>query len=115
VDRSGAYMARYVAKNVVASGLARECEVQVAYAIGVAEPVSVVVTSHGTGECSDETLTKAVREVFDLRPYYIQERLNLRRPIFKKTTNYGHFGRELPEFTWEQTDAADDLKTACKL
>ncbi|SKA71850.1 methionine adenosyltransferase [Paucidesulfovibrio gracilis DSM 16080] len=115
VDRSGAYMARYVAKNVVAAGLARECEVQIAYAIGVAEPVSVVVTSHGTGECSDETLTKAVREVFDLRPYFIQERLNLRRPIFRKTTNYGHFGRELPEFTWEQTDAADDLKTACKL
>ncbi|MEF2145444.1 MAG: methionine adenosyltransferase [Desulfovibrionaceae bacterium] len=115
VDRSGAYMARYVAKNVVASGLARECEVQIAYAIGVAEPVSVVVTSHGTGECDDETLTKAVREVFDLRPYFIQERLKLRRPIFQKTTNYGHFGRELPEFTWEQTDAAADLKTACKL
>jgi S-adenosylmethionine synthetase len=115
VDRSGAYMARYVAKNVVASGLARECEVQIAYAIGVADPVSVVVTSHGTGECDDETLTKAVREVFDLRPYFIQKRLDLRRPIFQKTTNYGHFGRELPEFTWEQTDAADDLKTACKL
>ncbi|MGE4293060.1 MAG: methionine adenosyltransferase [Desulfovibrio sp.] len=115
VDRSGAYMARYVAKNVVASGLARECEVQIAYAIGVADPVSVVVTSHGTGECDDETLTKAVREVFDLRPYFIQKRLDLRRPIFQKTTNYGHFGRELPEFTWEKTDAAADLKTACKL
>ena len=115
VDRSGAYMARYVAKNVVASGLARECEVQIAYAIGVAEPVSVVVTSHGTGEVEDELLTKAVREVFDLRPYFIIERLNLKRPIYTKTTNYGHFGRERPEFTWEATDAADDLKTACKL
>jgi S-adenosylmethionine synthetase len=115
VDRSGAYMARYVAKNVVASGLAAQCEVQIAYAIGVAEPVSVVVCSRGTGEVSDETLTKAVNEVFDLRPYFIQERLKLRRPIFQKTTNYGHFGRERPEFTWEMTDAADDLRTACKI
>ena len=115
VDRSGAYMARYVAKNVVASGLADKCEVQIAYAIGVAEPVSVVVSSQGTGQVPDELLTKAVNEVFDLRPYFIQERLKLRRPIFQKTTNYGHFGRELPEFTWEQTDAAADLRTACKI
>ncbi len=115
VDRSGAYMARYVAKNVVASGLAEMCEVQIAYAIGVAEPVSVVVCSRGTGQVSDEQLTKAVKDVFDMRPYYIQERLNLRRPIFQKTTNYGHFGRERPEFTWEMTDAVDDLRTACKL
>jgi S-adenosylmethionine synthetase len=115
VDRSGAYMARYVAKNVVASGLAEMCEVQIAYAIGVAEPVSVVVCSRGTGQVSDEQLTKAVKEVFDMRPYFIQERLNLRRPIFQKTTNYGHFGRERPEFTWEMTDAVDDLRTACKL
>jgi S-adenosylmethionine synthetase len=115
VDRSGAYMARYVAKNVVAAGLADMCEVQIAYAIGVAEPVSVVVSSRGTGQVSDEQLTKAVKEVFDMRPYYIQERLKLRRPIFQKTTNYGHFGRELPEFTWEATDAADDLRTACKI
>ena len=115
VDRSGAYMARYVAKNVVASGLAAQCEVQIAYAIGVAEPVSVVVSSQGTGQVPDELLTKAVNEVFDLRPYFIQERLKLRRPIFQKTTNYGHFGRELPEFTWEQTDAAADLRTACKI
>ncbi|MGE4553433.1 MAG: methionine adenosyltransferase [Desulfovibrionaceae bacterium] len=115
VDRSGAYMARYVAKNVVASGLARECEVQIAYAIGVAEPVSVVVTSHGTGEVDDETLTKAVREVFDLRPYFIIKRLDLKRPIYTKTTNYGHFGRERPEFNWEKTDAAADLRTCCKL
>jgi len=115
VDRSGAYMARYVAKNVVAAGLADMCEVQIAYAIGVAHPVSVVVCSRGTGQVSDEQLTKAVTEVFDMRPYYIQERLKLRRPIFQKTTNYGHFGRELPEFTWEATDAVDDLRTACKI
>ncbi|BDQ38826.1 S-adenosylmethionine synthase [Pseudodesulfovibrio nedwellii] len=115
VDRSGAYMARYVAKNVVASGLAAQCEVQIAYAIGVANPVSVVVSSRGTGQVSDEQLTKAVTEVFDMRPYYILERLNLRRPIFQKSTNYGHFGRELPEFTWEQTDAVDDLRTAAKI
>ncbi|WP_338669839.1 methionine adenosyltransferase [Pseudodesulfovibrio methanolicus] len=115
VDRSGAYMARYVAKNVVASGLADICEVQIAYAIGVAQPVSVVVSSRGTGQVSDEQLTKAVTEVFDMRPYFIQERLKLRRPIFQKTTNYGHFGRELPEFTWEATDAVDDLRTACKI
>ncbi|MDD3310934.1 methionine adenosyltransferase [Pseudodesulfovibrio sp.] len=115
VDRSGAYMARYVAKNVVAAGLADKCEVQIAYAIGVAQPVSVVVSSQGTGQVSDEQLTKAVTEVFDMRPYHILERLNLRRPIFQKTTNYGHFGRELPEFTWEQTDAVDDLRTACKI
>jgi len=115
VDRSGAYMARYVAKNVVAAGLADKCEVQIAYAIGVAQPVSVVVSAQGTGQVSDEQLTKAVTEVFDLRPYYILERLNLRRPIFQKTTNYGHFGRELPEFTWEQTDAVADLRTACKI
>ncbi|MEZ7198421.1 methionine adenosyltransferase [Pseudodesulfovibrio karagichevae] len=115
VDRSGAYMARYVAKNVVAAGLADICEVQIAYAIGVAQPVSVVVSSRGTGQVSDEQLTKAVTEVFDMRPYFIQERLKLRRPIFQKTTNYGHFGRELPEFTWEATDAVDDLRTACKI
>ena len=115
VDRSGAYMARYVAKNVVAAGLADQCEVQIAYAIGVAEPVSVVVCSRGTGKVTDEQLTKAVTDVFDLRPYFIQERLNLRRPIFQKSTNYGHFGRELPEFSWEMTDAVNDLRTACKI
>ncbi|EPR43918.1 S-adenosylmethionine synthase [Desulfovibrio sp. X2] len=115
VDRSGAYMARYVAKNIVAAGLAEKCEVQIAYCIGVAEPVSVLATSYGTGQVCDETLTKAVREVFDLRPYFISQRLDLRRPIYSKTTNYGHFGRELPEFTWEKTDAAADLRTACKI
>ncbi len=115
VDRSGAYMARYVAKNIVAAGLGDVAEVQIAYAIGIAHPVSVVCTTHGSGQVPDDVLTKAVRQVFDLRPYHILKRLDLRRPIYRLTTNYGHFGRELPEFTWEQTDAADDLRTACKI
>lgn len=115
VDRSGAYMGRYIAKNVVAAGLAPECEVQIAYCIGVAEPVSVLVSSRGTGEISDEILTKAVREVFDLRPYYISKRLDLKRPIYAKTACYGHFGRELPEFSWEKTDAVADLRTAARI
>ena len=115
VDRSAAYMARYVAKNVVAAGLAPRCEVQIAYCIGVAEPVSVLVSSLGTGEVPDEILTKAVREVFDLRPYHIIKRLDLKRPIYSKTSCYGHFGRELPEFTWEKTDAVADLRTAAKV
>ena len=115
VDRSGAYMGRYIAKNIVAAKLAKHCEVQIAYAIGVAQPVSVVVSTQGTGLVSDEILTKAVREVFDLRPYFIVERLKLRQPIYRKTTNYGHFGRNLPEFQWEKTDAIQDLLTACKV
>ncbi|SME87746.1 methionine adenosyltransferase [Desulfovibrio gilichinskyi] len=115
VDRSGAYMARYIAKNIVAAGLAERAEVQVAYAIGVAEPVSVLATSHGTGEVSDEVLTKAVKDVFDLRPWYISQRLDLRRPIYKDTACYGHFGRNNPNFTWEKTDAIADLRTACKI
>ncbi|MBT8764462.1 methionine adenosyltransferase [Desulfohalobiaceae bacterium Ax17] len=115
VDRSAAYMTRYIAKNIVAAGLADKCEVQIAYAIGVAEPVSVLVTSWGTGQVPDDVLTKAVKEVFDLRPYYIIERLNLLRPIYKKTACYGHFGREDVDFTWEKTDAVDDLRTACKI
>lgn len=115
VDRSAAYMARYVAKNVVAAGLAPRCEVQIAYCIGVAEPVSVLVSSLGTGDIPDEILTKAVREVFDLRPYHIIKRLDLKRPIYAKTSCYGHFGRELPEFTWEKTDAVADLRTAAKV
>ena len=115
VDRSGAYMARYVAKNVVAAGLAGTCEVQIAYAIGVAEPVSVLVTTGGTGIVPDEVLTKAVREVFDLRPYYIIKRLNLIQPIYKKSACYGHFGREDFVFPWEVTDAIADLKTAAKV
>lgn len=115
VDRSGAYMARYIAKNIVAAELAERCEVQVAYAIGVAEPVSVLVTSWGTGEVPDETLSQAVKEVFDLRPYHIIKRLDLLRPIYKKSSCYGHFGREDVDFTWEKTDAVDDLKTACRV
>ncbi len=115
VDRSGAYMARYVAKNLVAAGLADRCEVQIAYCIGVAEPVSVLVHSFGTGRLPDEQLTQIVREVFDLRPYFITKRLDLKRPIYKKTSCYGHFGRELPEFTWERRDAVADLLTASKL
>ncbi len=115
VDRSAAYMARYVAKNVVAAGLAPRCEVQIAYCIGVAEPVSILVSSLGTGDVPDSILTKAVREVFDFRPYHITKRLDLKRPIYSKTSCYGHFGRELPEFTWEVTDAVADLITAAKV
>ncbi len=112
VDRSAAYMARYIAKNVVAANLAETCEVQLAYVIGVADPVSVLVTSRGTGEVDDKTLTQAVREVFDLRPYYIVKNLGLKKPKFKDTSCYGHFGRENPEFTWEKTDATQDIRTA---
>jgi S-adenosylmethionine synthetase len=115
VDRSGAYMARYVAKNIVAAGLAETCEVQIAYAIGVAEPVSVLVTTGGTGVVPDEVLTKAVKEVFDLRPYFIIKRLNLIQPIYRKSACYGHFGREDVVFPWEVTDAILDLKTAAKV
>lgn len=115
VDRSGAYMARYVAKNMVAAGLAETCEVQIAYAIGIAEPVSVLVTTGGTGVVPDEVLTKAVKEVFDLRPYFIVKRLNLLQPIYQQTACYGHFGREDVLFPWEITDAVDDLKTAAKV
>ena len=115
VDRSGAYMGRHIAKNVVAAGLAPVCEVQIAYCIGVADPVSVLVSSQGTSEIPDEVLTKAVREVFDMRPYFITKRLDLKRPIYSKTSCYGHFGRELPEFTWEKTDAVADLRTAAKV
>jgi len=115
VDRSAAYMARYIAKNVVAAGLAPKCEVQIAYCIGVARPVSVLCSSLGTGHVPDEVLTRAVNEVFDLRPYHIVKRLDLKRPIYGKSSCYGHFGRELPEFTWEKTDAAVDLKTAAKV
>ncbi len=115
VDRSAAYMARYVAKNVVAAGLAPRCEVQIAYCIGVAEPVSVLVSSLGTGDIPDAILTKAVREVFDMRPYHITKQLDLKRPIYSKTSCYGHFGRELPEFNWEKTDKVKDLQTAAKV
>ncbi|MEI6214790.1 MAG: methionine adenosyltransferase [Desulfuromonadales bacterium] len=110
VDRSAAYMGRYVAKNLVAAGLCDRCEVQVAYAIGVAQPVSINVNSFGTGKVSEERLAELVREAFDMRPAAITEQLDLLRPIYRKTAAYGHFGRELPEFTWEKTDKAAFLK-----
>lgn len=112
VDRSSSYMARYVAKNVVAAGLAKECEVQLAYAIGVAEPVSVFIDTFGSGKVPEEKLVKAVREVFPLKPAGIIKHLDLRRPIFRKTASYGHFGREDRDFTWERTDRAEALKKA---
>ncbi len=112
VDRSAAYAMRWVAKNIVAAGLARRAEVQVAYAIGVAKPVGVFVETFGTGVVPDEKIQQAVLEVFDLRPAAILRDLDLRRPIYAKTAAYGHFGRELPEFTWERTDRADALKAA---
>lgn len=110
VDRSAAYMGRYVAKNLVAAGLCERCEVQVAYAIGVAQPVSIMVHTFGSGKVSEERLSELVREVFDMRPRAIIEQLDLLRPIYKKTAAYGHFGRELPEFSWEKTDKATELK-----
>ena len=115
VDRSGAYAARWVAKNVVAAGLAARCEVQIAYAIGMAHPVSVLVETFGTNKVAIEDIERAVEEVFDLRPGAIIDALDLRRPIYRLTSNYGHFGRELPEFTWERTDRADALRAACGL
>ena len=115
VDRSGAYAMRWVAKNAVAAGLADRLEVQVAYAIGVARPVGLYVETFGTGKVSDEVITNAIREVFDLRPQAIIEELDLLRPIYRQTAAYGHFGRELPEFTWERTDRASDLRRAAGL
>ncbi len=115
VDRSAAYAMRWVAKNVVAAGLARRAEVQVAYAIGKAAPVGVFVETFGTGVVSDERIQAAVLEVFDLRPAAIIRDLDLLRPIYAKTAAYGHFGRELPEFTWERTDRADALRAAAGL
>ncbi len=112
VDRSAAYAMRWVAKNVVASGLARRCEVQVAYAIGKAHPVGVFVETFGTGVKADSDIQSAVLEVFDLRPAAIIRDLNLLRPIYAQTAAYGHFGRELPDFTWERTDRADALRAA---
>jgi S-adenosylmethionine synthetase len=114
VDRSSSYMCRYIAKNIVAAGLSRKAEIQVAYTIGRAQPVSVMVGSYGTGVISDPELTALVKKEFDLRPAAVIERLDLLRPIFRKTTNYGHFGRELPEFTWEKTDMVAGLKKAVK-
>lgn len=112
VDRSAAYAGRYVAKNIVAAGLADKCLVQVSYAIGVAQPTSIMVETYGTGKVSDQVLTKLVREHFDLRPKGIVQMLDLLRPIYAKTAAYGHFGREEPEFTWEKTDRADTLRAA---
>jgi S-adenosylmethionine synthetase len=110
VDRSASYMARYVAKNIVAAGLAEKCEVQLAYAIGIAEPVSVMVNAFGTGKIPSNEIARVVREEFDMRPRSIIETLDLLRPIYLKTASYGHFGRELPEFTWERTDRVESLK-----
>jgi len=109
VDRSAAYAARYVAKNIVAAGLASKCLVQVSYAIGVARPTSVMVTTYGTGKVSDERLAELVQKHFDLRPKGIIQMLDLLRPIYQKTAAYGHFGRDEPEFTWERTDKAAAL------
>ena len=112
VDRSAAYAMRHVAKNIVAAGLAKRCEVQVAYAIGIAKPVSLMVNSFGTGKVSDERLAELVLEHFDLRPKGIIQSLNLLRPIYSKTAAYGHFGREEPEFSWEALDRVAALKQA---
>lgn len=115
VDRSGSYMARYIAKNIVAAGLAERCEVQIAYAIGVAEPVSVMVNTFGTGKVSDEKITEAVKKIFDMRPGMIIKNLNLLRPIYRQTACYGHFGRTDIDLSWEKTDKTDKLRTAVGL
>jgi S-adenosylmethionine synthetase len=114
VDRSAAYAMRWVAKNVVAAGLARRCEVQVAYAIGVSHPVGLFVQTFGTGTVPDEQIQDAVTKVFDLRPAAIVSELDLLRPIYAQTAAYGHFGRELTDFTWESTHRADALATAVR-
>ena len=110
VDRSASYMARYIAKNLVAAGIAKKCEVQLSYAIGIPEPISIFVDTYGTGEISEKELEKIIRENFPLKPLEMIKYLDLRKPIYLKTASYGHFGRELPEFTWEKTDKVDNLK-----
>jgi len=115
VDRSAAYAARYVAKNVVAAGLADRCEIQVSYAIGVAEPTSIYVETFGTGRLPDEKISALIRAHFDLRPYALVQMLDLIRPIYRRTAAYGHFGREEPEFSWERTDKAEILRDAAGL
>jgi S-adenosylmethionine synthetase len=110
VDRSGCYMARYIAKNIVASGLADQCEIQISYAIGVAQPISVLVNTYETGKLPDEQILELVKKHFDMRPKAIIDQLNLLRPIYRKTACFGHFGREDPDFTWERTDKAEELK-----
>ena len=112
VDRSASYMCRYIAKNIVAAGLAERCEIQVAYTIGKAEPVSLLVNTYDTGVVPSIEMTKMVKKEFDMRPAALIERLDLLRPIYQKTTNYGHFGRELEEFTWEKTDSVEKMKKA---
>ncbi|MBR3493827.1 MAG: methionine adenosyltransferase domain-containing protein, partial [Clostridia bacterium] len=114
VDRSAAYAARHAAKNLVAAGLARQCEIQLAYAIGVAHPVSLRVDTRGTGVVSDNVLTAAVSEVFDMRPAVIIRRFDLRRPIYRQTAAYGHFGRPDLDLPWEHLDAVEDLRQAVK-
>ena len=113
VDRSAAYAGRYVAKNIVAAGLAKKALIQISYAIGVAQPTSIMVSTEGTGVVPDERIAQAVRDVFDLRPKGIVQMLDLLRPIYRKTAAYGHFGREEPEFTWEATDRAEALRARC--
>ena len=115
VDRSASYMARYVAKNLVAAGLASKCEVQLAYAIGVAEPVSVMINTFGTGKIPSNKIAEIVREEFDMRPAAIIQQLDLLRPIYRQTASYGHFGRELPGFTWEVIDRVDSLRSRAGL
>jgi len=115
VDRSGSYMARYIAKNIVAAGLADKCDVQIAYAIGVSQPVSVMVNTYDTGKVSEEEITAAVNRVFDMRPKAIIQQLKLLRPIYRKTAVYGHFGRDDPEFLWERTDKVAELRKAVNL
>ena len=115
MDRSAAYAGRYVAKNIVAAGLAEKCEIQVSYAIGVAEPTSISIQTFGTGKISDDKIVELVREHFNLKPRGIVEMLDLLRPIYHKTAAYGHFGREEDEFSWEKTDKADALKAAAGL
>jgi S-adenosylmethionine synthetase len=112
VDRSGAYAARYVAKNIVAAGIARQCQVQISYAIGVARPINVTVYTEGTGRVPDARIVQLVHEHFDLRPKGIVEMLDLLRPIYRETAAYGHFGRDEPHFTWEATDKAEALRAA---
>jgi len=115
VDRSAAYAARYAAKNVVAAGLAWKCEVALSYAIGYPEPISINVDTFNTARVDEDILSKAIRDCFDFTPKGIVDTLNLRRPIYKKTSSYGHFGRNDPDFTWEKLDKVDELRKAAKL
>ena len=110
VDRSGSYMARYIAKNIVAAGLADKCEVQIAYAIGVAQPVSVMINTFGSSKVSDEKITEVVKKVFDMRPGMIIKNLDLLRPIYRKTACYGHFGRNYPDCSWENTNKVEEIR-----